>query len=100
MTYFLRVVTVRSELYHTQYTHGVKIASSNCGNHPYNTNMTFQFYRILGCDTVWLGNSMPSSQMKVLSADRGKSQQVGGRLGCDAEESEPELSHSSERQSE
>jgi len=29
--------------------------------------MTFQFYRILCCDTVWPGNNIPSSQMKVLT---------------------------------
>jgi len=57
------------ELQHTQNTH-----VSNCGNHPYNTNMIFHFHTILGRDTVWPGNNMPSSQMKVLSADRGKSQ--------------------------
>jgi hypothetical protein len=61
--------------------------------------MTFRFYRILGCDTVWPGNNMSSSQMKVLSTDRGKSQLVGGRLGCDAEESETEVCYSSEQQS-
>jgi hypothetical protein len=33
--------------------------------------MNFQFYPILRCDTVRPGNNMPSSQMQVLSAERG-----------------------------